>query len=40
MRWLDGIMNSLDLSLSKFQVTVKDREVHCDEVHAVSNCQT
>ena len=37
MRWLDGITDSMNMSLSKLQVIVKDREAWgCDVVHRVS----
>ena len=40
MRWLDGITDSVDMSLSKLWKIVKDREVWHAEVHRVSKNQT
>ena len=36
MRWLDSIIDSVDMSLSKLQQRVKDREVWCVAVHGVT----
>ena len=39
IRWLDGIINSMDMSLSKFQEKVKDRKAWKSAVHGVTNSQ-
>ena len=40
MRWLDDIIDSMDISLSEFQETVKDRETWSAVIHGITKSHT
>ena len=40
MKWMDGVTDSMGMSVSKFQEIVKDRESWCSVIHGVTENQT